>query len=374
MVSLTWEQITWWRLRQQHLLEPTTPENMLSLISHMIAIQAQVLSAAELQIGTRVQGLTAADVRKALWQDRTLIKTWAMRWTLHLIPAQDLPFIVGVMHGWQQLYENENWQNYFGMSYADFQALVEGAQAALTDKGLTREQLADAIIAHTNTPHLREHLLRGWGTLLKPLAYRGILCFGPSSGQKVTFIQPEHWIGAWGEPLDHSAALQIALRRFLTAYGPATIKEFARWIGMRVTDARKVFKAIGDAVVEVNVEGWQAWVLAEMLPAMESPQIPSNALHVRLIPYFDAYTIAIGPHYEKLLEGEVHKNRIYSLQGWVAPLVLVNGRIAGIWGTEKKRLTVEFFKTPTKGVKAGIEPEVARIAAFTEQPLELVYA
>ncbi len=53
-------------------------------------MQAQALSAAQLSLGVRVAGCTPRAVEHALWRQRTLVKTWTLRGTLHVLPAEDL--------------------------------------------------------------------------------------------------------------------------------------------------------------------------------------------------------------------------------------------------------------------------------------------
>src|SRR4051794_12012186 len=94
MISLTWQQVQAWRLEQQRLVPRLDRRSFAEAAERTLGVQAQVLSAAELSIGVRVEGLAREDVRRALWQDRTLVKTWAMRGTIHLLTAEDLPLIV----------------------------------------------------------------------------------------------------------------------------------------------------------------------------------------------------------------------------------------------------------------------------------------
>ncbi|HVF99202.1 MAG TPA: crosslink repair DNA glycosylase YcaQ family protein, partial [Chloroflexia bacterium] len=94
MISLTWEQVHAWRLEQQCLLPRLGQGNFIGVAERVLGVQAQVMSAAELSIGVRVDGLKREEVQRALWQDRTLVKTWAMRGTIHVFAAEDLPLVV----------------------------------------------------------------------------------------------------------------------------------------------------------------------------------------------------------------------------------------------------------------------------------------
>ena len=68
--------------------------DFISAAERVLGVQAQVMSAAELSVGARVDGLKQEDVERALWEDRTLVKTWAMRGTIHVLAAEDLPLVV----------------------------------------------------------------------------------------------------------------------------------------------------------------------------------------------------------------------------------------------------------------------------------------
>ncbi|HLO28577.1 MAG TPA: crosslink repair DNA glycosylase YcaQ family protein, partial [Anaerolineales bacterium] len=228
MKSLKWKQVNAWRLSQQGLAPRLKRRDFLQAVRRMGGIQAQVMSAAELAISARVEGLSPGDIRTALWQDRTLVKTWAMRGTLYLLPASELPLYVAARS------ETGDWlpRNYFayyGISQAQYEAFVAAVPQILGNEPMTREQLATAVAQHISSPALRDLVMaKGWGTPLKPSAWRGDLCFGPSQGQNVTFVNPRKWLGTW-ESVEPYAALQEIVRRYLRTYGPATSKDFAIW-------------------------------------------------------------------------------------------------------------------------------------------------
>ena len=77
------------RLARSALSERSS--SLLDVVRQVGGIHAQVQASAELQLAARVDGITQQDVRDALWRDRTLVKAWTLRGTLHLHPAEDLP-------------------------------------------------------------------------------------------------------------------------------------------------------------------------------------------------------------------------------------------------------------------------------------------
>src|SRR5579859_2691884 len=91
MLELSWSQVYSFRLRRQHLDQRAPAEAMLQVASDVCGLQAQVLSAAQIGLWARVAGITASDVTRAIAEDHTLVKTWSVRNTLHLVRAVDLP-------------------------------------------------------------------------------------------------------------------------------------------------------------------------------------------------------------------------------------------------------------------------------------------
>jgi hypothetical protein len=125
--------------------------------------------------------------------------------------------------------------------------------------------------------------------------------------------------------------------------------------------------------VEVDVEGWKAVALSSTIEPMTAlPSAPS----LRLLPHFDPYTIAVARHSSYLLP-EAHKSRVYRPQGWISPVVLVNGCIAGVWEYDKRRshvtVNVQMFAAPDKGMQQNIEVEAAALGRSLGAGIDLIY-
>src|SRR5256885_2506774 len=91
MTALQWYQVHSWRMSQHGLSPRFNSQDVVGAVTRTAGIQAQVMSAAELALCTRVEGLSAQEIKSAIFQDRTLVKTWAMRATLHVLETRDLP-------------------------------------------------------------------------------------------------------------------------------------------------------------------------------------------------------------------------------------------------------------------------------------------
>lgn len=230
MKALKWQQVHSWRLSQHGLSPRLNSRDVVEVARRTAGLQAQVMSAAELALCTRVEGLSAQDIKSALWQERTLVKTWAMRGTLHVLAASDLPLYVAA----RNFHASRSWSAYFayyGITPAQQEAFLSAVPQVLGKEPMTREQFAIALAEQTGIAHLRDFILSSsWGTPLKPSAFQGDLCFGPNRGQSVTFVNPRAWFDAW-QAIEPDLALQEIARRYLQAYGPATAEDFARWWG-----------------------------------------------------------------------------------------------------------------------------------------------
>ncbi len=373
MLSLSWKQVNAWRLSQHHLLERAPAKRTVEVVSQICGLHAQVMSAAELQLWARVQDLAPTEVKNALWRDRTLVKTWAMRGTLHLLDATELPaYCAALAYSVDPFYSRASWLKYHGVTQSELEAIIKGASTALGSSPITREQLATAVAQRLKNPRVREHLLSGWGALLKPVAHQGYLCFGPNQGQNVTFVRPEKWLREW-QRVDPAQALEQIARSYLETYGPAPAEEFGRWWGIQPAKAKRLFKTLGDEIEEVEVEGWKAWALTSTLEPLRKMK-PAHSIN--LLPNFDPYVVALYRQGNSILPAE-HKTRVYREAGWVSPVVLVDGRIEGVWGYEKQRsrtvVRVEPFAPTTAAVKRGLAAEAKRLGGFLSTEIELIY-
>lgn len=365
--SLTWEQVLAWRVARQNLAERAPAGAMLAVTARICGLHAQILASAGLSLWARTDGLEADALAGALWDDRALVKTWAMRGTLHLLPAADLPLYVAAQQTLTPRHHTGAWQRYYGVSKDEAEAMLAAIPEALGAGPLTREELADEVARLTGHGHLAEKLRRGFGELLKPSAFRGDLCFAPNDGQRVRFTRPDRWARGWPSrpPCEPAEAMAEVLRRYLAVYGPASREAFVRWFGLTSpAPASRAIAALGDEIVPVEVDGERAWHLASELQAIQAAQ-PAGT--VNLLPAFDHYTVAAPRDADAVLPA-AFKARVYRPQGWLSPVVAHDGRMVGTWGHEQAgtRLRVEVspFQPLAPAVRAGVEAEAERLAGY----------
>jgi hypothetical protein len=346
------------RLERQFLTQPA--EAAVDVARRVCGLHAQVLSSADLQLWNRVRGHRPGDLDRALWEERSLVKTWLMRGTLHIVPAEDLPIYVAALDNRGEY--SASWLRYFGTTATDMEGLLAAVADALDGACLTRAELTAAVEPKVGKS-LAQRLSSGWGEFLKPAARRGVLCFGPNRGQNVTFARPDRWIGAWRE-LGRDEARTDLLRRFLTAYAPATQNDFERWLGS-VRRIHEPWTELTDDVLEVEPRRFALRADADREVA--------RPRGVKLLPAFDAYVLF--PHSDRPV-AEPFLDRVYRKQGWISQTILERGRVVGTWTHEKKRGRLEVALAPFEPLatrtRAAVEEEAKSLAAYLGSELALV--
>jgi len=385
VASVTWEQVVAYRLHKHHVVQRTTPDHLIDVVREMVGIHAQVASSAELQLAARIDGLHPADVRDALASRRALVKAWSMRGTLHHLVPEDLARVV-VASGTRERWREAPWQKAFEITFDQVEAIIAAAGETLGAEPMLRADLADAIATRVSDPVAGAKLRTGWGTFLGPVAQRGLLTFGPPAGRNVTFVRPSAWLGRPISPKELAAAtpdergdiplipleaLAGLIRSFLAAFPGSGRDATARWWGsVRAGLINEARALLGDQVVDIDVAGTRQWILPADIDALAATK-PFQG--VRLPPGFDPWINEL-PRRTDAVMTSAHHDRIYRVAGWVTPVVIVDGRVAGTWElTAGKRggIAIQQLESWRSSATNELRAEVDRVAAFLDRPLPI---
>jgi hypothetical protein len=314
------------RMRSQRL--DGRARDVAELVRHLCGIQAQEPRAGALSIRARTEGVTAADVERALTEERSVVRTWAMRGTIHLVAAEDVRWLHDLLAPlW--LPGQHRALDVLGVPDADRPHAVEAIREALAAHGpLTRVELCD---------HLERAGIATGGQraahLPRLAALEGHVCFGPVRDGKDTYALLEDWIEL-GPRMERDAALAELARRYAAAYAPAEPRDLAAWSGLPARDARAAWR---------DVE--------------PPPRDPPDPPVVRLLPAFDTYLL--GYRSRDLAVPAEHARQVWPGGGIVRPTAIANGLALGTWKRTGVRVTLEPFCEPIDA-----EEEIADVERF----------
>jgi hypothetical protein len=361
---LTWPQALAWRMERQ-LLGSVEGADAVEVVRRLCGVQAQVLSTAELAIRVRSAsappGVVAASVG-----DGRLVRTWAMRGTLHLLTPEDGPAFLSLLAS-ARIWEKPAWVRWAGMTPAVVAEMVDATREALDGGALPRGELIAAITARPRLRHLAGPLHESWGTALKPLAWQGELAFGPGQGGRATFQRPAaspRWKGL--PPIED--AVPAALTAYLRAFGPATPANFGAWLSRGYLSKRRMlgwWDSVAHLMSQVEVDGEIAYVLADDLDSLLATE-PVRG--VRLLPGFDQWVLGPGtddPH----VVPPGRRAAVSRQSGWIAPLVVAGGVVRGTWKLEGDKVRIGWFAEAGRPPRVALADEVARLSELVGRRL-----
>jgi hypothetical protein len=313
------------------------------------AIQAQDHPAARLGVRARSRGLRDADVLEAVGSDRSVVRTWLMRGTIHLVNTADLRWLVALIGPsierkyatrWRQLGLSSN-----VLSHCD-RALPE----ILADGPRTRAEVVAGLAQHgialdSSDPQAAAHVLGS-------ASCSGLVCRAADRGRTATFALVDDWVPASPVgPRGDDAVAELA-RRYFQAYSPATAVDFATWSGIA---AGRAIALIRDELAPVDVYGKPGFRYGEVEPARG----------LRLLPAFDNYLIG---YKDRGFIDDARRGEVY-VGGVIRPTVLLDGRVVGRWQlVDRTKVEVTLFEELNTTNRRALDREIADIGTFLTSP------
>ncbi|MBF0503274.1 MAG: AlkZ family DNA glycosylase [Candidatus Riflebacteria bacterium] len=359
--------LRWFQFRRSGLAKPfSTPESAAGALS---GIQAQILSAAGIALWNRSRKLTWRGCETRLFSKRSLVKLWGQRGTLHLYPSNDWPLIHGALSGrgtWQErLLERR------GGDIAAWREKVRQVAEILR----SRQTIGRRGLRETGL-ELDEYDLSSWGGIFADLVRLGEACHAGSEGNEGLFASRAAWLPnlVWNPPTREEANVEI-LRRYLAAYGPSRLRDFAYWRGVSVGEARTWLERFEPGtVVPITLseepDGEPLLALYNDVEDVMKPVPKRGEWPVRLLGRFDPLLLACRD--KKPLINSAFYHRVWKKAGHIEATVLMDGRIAGTWRyrREVSGLVVEVFPfVPFRpAICAAISERAIGIAAFFGLP------
>jgi hypothetical protein len=352
------------RLRAQRLLAPLAapPDEVLSAV---FAVQAQDLPAGRLSLRARSLGLTDAQVEAARLETHSIVWSWCLRSTLHLLSAADARWLLPLLAPGHIASEHRRLRQ-LGWD----EQLLQHGLSLLHTALRSPDALAHGLRRSELIPLLKANGLPWEGQapvhLFGRAAFEGDLLRGPLYGVQESYVAFESWIDEL-QPLPRAAALARLAERYLAAYAPAAPSDFARWSGLGAPDTRLAFELLADKLILVTALERPAWLLASQLSWLEDTADPIPV--VRLLPRFD--TLLLGYTSRNWLLDPVNAPRVFR-GGIIKPTLLVDGQLLGVWnvvrhkehGAQRLEITLEPFAPLAPDLIPLIDAEIADVDRF----------
>ncbi len=338
-------------------LSGTPAANALDATRASAAIQSQDRLGELLAVRVRSDELTTEDLRQARLHDRTLVRTWLHRGTLHTVPGTDLRWLLELL-GAEMDAKALKRRADLGIIPDDHACSMQAMRRLLGERGpLTRHQIID---------HFREQDLPHEGQavphLLRSASLNGHICFGPEIGGEAAHVLIDDWLT---EPDNQPANPAARLAEiFYRAYAPATPADFRWWSGLPAVAARAAHQAVADQLTEVDVDGRPMWI-----PASTANQLADTLARpetVRLLGPFDPYILGYAKR--DLGVPETQLKQVNAGGGMIRPTIIADGTLIGTWQYRSTKtrvnITLRPFTDLNDHAQTAIEQEINDIARY----------
>jgi len=336
---------------QAQLLAGERAGDVATAVRRMVALQAQSTPAARLAVRSRTTGLTRDDVDRAC-SEAAVVRIWAMRGTLHVLAADDVRWIVGLL-GPHFTRTGKRRRDQLGLDPDTCRRGLAAIERVLAgSRPLTRAALIAAIAAEGVPIDLTD---QAPAHLVHHAAMQGLICRGPEVGaDEPTYVLLDEWVPP-SPAVGRDEALARLARRYLAGHGPATVVDLATWSGLPMPDARAAFGHIADELVGLDVARTPMVALATTDLAADRDAPP------RLLGRFDDYLL--GYRNRNFILDPTYARRILD-GGMIQAAVVVDGRIVGTWRLKRREVAVRPFTTLPRGSRAALREEAADVGRF----------
>jgi hypothetical protein len=349
------------RAATQLIHRPASAKDPAEIARAIAGAQAQDVYAGPQTFRSRSRKLTAEDIRRARTEERSLLRTWVMRMTVHLIPTEDAGW-------WLPLFEPnvERWSRrrleQLGMPAGSVEKSQRVIAEALENGPITRTEARERVEeAGIELPTQTDPQRSQMGHHIVGLAVlSGLAVLGPDRGAQSMLVRREDWLEK-PPPFDRDKALAELARVYLGAFAPATDRDFVYWSGLPLRDVRAALESIAKEIEEVQVGD-------ETMLALRGgiPRLPA-AGQVRMLGNFDTYLL--GWKDRGFAVSNEHASHVKEGGGgWIRPVIVRDGEVVGGWRSSRKggrlEISLKLDKQMRSEISDAIEAEVADLARF----------
>jgi len=321
----------------------------------MVAVQAQYAASIPFAVHARCPSAKRTWTDRALAGERSLVKTWCLRGTLHALATEDLALMVGSFGERYHLAVERVMLRMCDMDTVAWHRVEQDVLRALEGGPLDRTAL------HAAVPRLRDVPWSGWGEDVKGLAYQGDLLMVGSKGSRPVFARRDNWLPDLRfRPRTRIKSLEELLVRYLRTFAPASLSDFAHWTGLPVATVHDTAARAAALLVPVDVEGRSSPLLALAEDADVLQKSLPGVPPITLLPKFDALLLAWKDP-SRVLDSQGH-SAVFRPAGQIEAVVLLHGLAAATWRVKQTPGRMHITIIPIRSV--GVVPRRQVEAAF----------
>lgn len=363
-------EVRWQRLHAQYLDVKVPVDRFSEVVRSLCGANAQSWPAMMLSLRARIEGLEPVDVREAL-EEKQLVRAWMMRGTLHLVDPADLGWLVPLL-GPGLIKKGARRRLELGLDERRVAQGLEEVRAVLREDGpLARSELIERLNVRgldidpkSQAPY----------HLLVRAALEGIVYIGPNNddGEQTFSLMSD--LGVRRKRISDDEGQAELARRYLSGYGPASLKDFSSWSGQPLSAAKRGWNKLRESrtIRPVMVDGqvlWSLWLQGEHFE-----RLAVRRTVVNLLPAFDPYVL--GYYDRRYLVPEAYRDEVYH-GGQTVPVLMVDGLVAGVWRYERKGdrlyLNIKPFEPFEHAILKLVAKEAEDIGRFLDLSPSVVY-
>ena len=365
------EKLTRFYLANHFLLREAEHTDIVDVAATVCGLHAQVPSTPYISLWNRVHDFTSETLDRALYTEKSLVKAWFMRGTLHIIPARYLPtYHKALKRMWFEQHgrhaHDPDWPTQEELEKLLYPTILK----ALEDKPLSRKELSNrfrSMVSDASGPY--ERLFSAWGGILKETNYLGLTLHAEPCNKESCFARVDKWLPHVNlDEVNEDEAKAKLLLKYLQCFGPASAQDFACWSGLLASEANQLIEDGERKLSAVQVDGSRKtlWMLKSDTKAFGKVDVEEE-VQPRLLPKYDSYLLGHKDR-TRIIDDQYLKQVYRPVIGDIAATILVNGRIAGTWmhkrTTSKLTVALHSFKKLDRETIIQLRDAVNKLGAF----------
>jgi hypothetical protein len=323
------------------------------IVAWLGAVQAQDYLGALWAVGVRLVDAHERDVERAI-AERAIVRSWPMRGTLHFLAAADARWMIDLLAPRAATAATSRLKR-MGI---DAPLLSRARRALVKELEGGRMLTRPAAYAVLERARIATKDQRGLHVLWC-LAHEGLVCFGPREGKQQTFVLLEEWLPR-AKLLPREEGLATVARRYFAGHGPATLRDFAWWSGLNLTEARRGIDVAGKVIAEETIGDERYW-------CARSPAGKARGERAFVLPPFDELLVGYADRSAAL--DPAHADRITPFE-MLGPVIILDERLAATWKRRIAGRKVTFSTSPLtpldKTKTSAMKHALDRYARFLE--------